>query len=45
MGLFGQERIKIFKGQLNACKGTLSVAVSTSTVYVSSYGTGICVGC
>jgi len=34
VGLFGQDRIKVFKGQLNDCKGTLSVALSTATVYV-----------
>jgi hypothetical protein len=32
VGLFGQERIKTFKGQLNDCKGTLTVALSTTTV-------------
>jgi hypothetical protein len=41
VGLFGQDRIKTFKGQLNDCKGTLSVALSTATVYVSSRGIGI----
>lgn len=36
VGLFGQDRIKTFKGQLNDSKGTLSVALSTASVYVSS---------
>jgi hypothetical protein len=36
LGLFGQDRIKTFKGQLNDCKGTLSVALSAASVYVSS---------
>jgi hypothetical protein len=40
VGLFGQDRITTFKGQLNDCKGTLSVALSTATVYVSSSGMG-----
>jgi hypothetical protein len=35
VGLFGQERIKTFKQQLNDCKGTLNVALSTASVYVS----------
>jgi Fungal N-terminal domain of STAND proteins len=34
VGLFGQDRIKTIKGQLNDCKSTLSVALSTATVYV-----------
>jgi len=34
VGLFGQERIKTFKGQLNDCKSTLTVALSTASVYV-----------
>jgi hypothetical protein len=34
IGLFGQERIKTFKGQLSDCKGTLSVALSTATMYL-----------
>jgi hypothetical protein len=34
VGLFGQEKIKTFKSQLNDCKGTLTVALSTSTMYV-----------
>lgn len=33
VGLFGLERIKTFRGQLSDCKGTLSVALSTATVY------------
>jgi hypothetical protein len=45
VGLFGQDRIKTFKGQLNDCKGTLSVALSTATLYVSSCGIGLCSGC
>jgi hypothetical protein len=36
LGLFGQDRIKTFKEQLNDCKGTLSVALSAASVYVSS---------
>ncbi len=35
VGLFGQERIKAFQGRLNDCKSTLTVALSTATVYVS----------
>lgn len=35
VGLFGLERIKTFRGQLNDCKGTLSIALSTATVYQS----------
>lgn len=34
IGLFGQERIKTFKGQLSDCKGTLSVSLSTATLCV-----------
>jgi hypothetical protein len=34
VGLFGQERIKTFKEQLNDYKSTLSVALSTASVYV-----------
>jgi Fungal N-terminal domain of STAND proteins len=34
IGLFGQERIKTFKGQLSDCKGTLTVALSTATMYL-----------
>src|SRR5947208_9673826 len=36
VGLFGQERIKAFKGKLNDCKGTLNIALSTATIYVFS---------
>ena len=32
VGLFGQERIKTFRGQLNDCKSTLSVALSTASM-------------
>ncbi|KAF1809327.1 hypothetical protein P152DRAFT_403517 [Eremomyces bilateralis CBS 781.70] len=32
VGLFGQERIKTFKGQLSDCKSTLSVALATATL-------------
>ncbi|KAF3005618.1 hypothetical protein E8E13_002567 [Curvularia kusanoi] len=32
VGLFGLERIKAFRGQIEACKNTLNVALSTSTV-------------
>lgn len=35
IGLFGQERIRTFKGQLSDCKGTLSIALSTATMSVS----------
>ena len=35
VGLVGQERIKTFTGQLNDCKSTLTVALSTTTMYVS----------
>jgi hypothetical protein len=38
VGLFGQDRITTFKGQLNDCKSTLNVALSTATMYVSSPG-------
>jgi hypothetical protein len=34
IGMFGQEKIKTFKGQLSDCKGTLTVALSTATVYL-----------
>jgi hypothetical protein len=34
IGLFGQERIKTFKGQLSDCKGTLNIALSTATMSV-----------
>jgi hypothetical protein len=34
VGLFGLERIKTFRGQLSDCKGTLSVALSTATMYL-----------
>lgn len=33
VGFFGPERIKTFRGQLSDCKGTLSVALSTATMY------------
>ncbi|KAH7014041.1 hypothetical protein B0J12DRAFT_790806 [Macrophomina phaseolina] len=36
IGLFGQERIKTFKAQLNDCKGTLNVALSTATTITTS---------
>ncbi|KAH8592635.1 hypothetical protein B0O99DRAFT_597076 [Bisporella sp. PMI_857] len=36
VGLFGQDRIKTFKGRLNDCKGTLSVALSTANVIITS---------
>ncbi|KAI9807905.1 MAG: hypothetical protein M1825_005211 [Sarcosagium campestre] len=39
IGMFGQERINTFKGQLRDCKGTLSVALSTATMYLSSLHT------
>ncbi len=35
IGLFGQDRIKVFKGQLNDCKSTLNVALTTATLFVS----------
>jgi hypothetical protein len=34
VGLFGQERIKTFKGQLSDCKSTLNMALSTASMYV-----------
>jgi hypothetical protein len=34
IGLFGQERIRTFKGQLSDCKGTLNIALSTATMFV-----------
>lgn len=37
VGVFGQERIKTFKSQLNDCKSTLSVTLSTATMYVLFY--------
>ena len=37
IGLFGQERIKTFKGQLSDCKSTLNVALTTATLFVSSH--------
>ena len=33
VGLFGQEKIKVFRGQLSDYKETLSVALSTATMY------------
>lgn len=33
VGLFGLERIKMFREQLGDCKGTLSVVLTTATVY------------
>lgn len=36
IGLFGPARIKTFRGQLSDCKGTLSVALSTVTMYLFS---------
>lgn len=33
VGLLGLEHIKTFRGQLSDCKGTLSVALSTATMY------------
>lgn len=36
IGLFGLQRIKTFKGLLSDSKGTLSVALSTATMYLSS---------
>ncbi|MCJ1314317.1 hypothetical protein MMC25_007998, partial [Agyrium rufum] len=32
IGLFGQDRIKTFKGQLKDCKSTLNVALTTATL-------------
>jgi hypothetical protein len=34
VGLFGLERIKTFRAQLSDCKGTLSIALSTATMYL-----------
>ncbi|GAM44150.1 hypothetical protein TCE0_060r19549 [Talaromyces pinophilus] len=36
IGLFGKERIMAFKGQLNDCKGTLNVALSTATIIATT---------
>jgi hypothetical protein len=36
VGLFGLERIKTFRGQMSDCKGTLIVALSTATMYLSA---------
>jgi len=36
VGLFGQEKIKSFKGQLNDCKSTLIVTLSTATTITIS---------
>lgn len=36
VGIFGQERIKTLKGQLNDCKSILSVSLSTASMYVFS---------
>ncbi|MCJ1312307.1 hypothetical protein MMC25_005981 [Agyrium rufum] len=36
IGMFGQDRIKTLKGQLNDCKSTLNVALTTATLFVSS---------
>ena len=41
VGLFGQERIRSFKAQLSDYKGTLSVALSTATMYRFSLGTNV----
>jgi hypothetical protein len=35
IGLFGPDKIKTFKGQLNDCKSTLNVALTTATLFVS----------
>ena len=37
VSVFGQERIKTFKSQLNDCKSALSVTLSTATMYVFFY--------
>ncbi len=34
LGLFGQERIRTFKGQLSDCKDTLNTALSTAIMFV-----------
>ena len=34
VGFIGPDRIKTFRGQLNDCKSTLSIAFSTTTLYV-----------
>ncbi|KAL3427465.1 hypothetical protein PVAG01_00974 [Phlyctema vagabunda] len=36
IGLFGPDRIKNFKGQLNDCKSTLTIALSTATLLVEA---------
>lgn len=43
VGLFGLERIKTFRGQLSDCKGTLSVALSTATMYRTPRLASLCV--
>jgi predicted nucleotidyltransferase len=35
IGLFGPDRIKTFKGQLNDCKSTLNIALTTANLFVS----------
>jgi hypothetical protein len=42
IGLFGQERIRTFKGQLGDCKNTLNVALSTATLFVNQISSVAC---
>lgn len=44
IGLFGQERINTFKGQLQDCKSTLNIALTTANLYVSPYTNPILLG-
>ena len=36
IALFGLEQINTFRGQISAYKGTISVALSTATMYIPS---------
>ena len=44
IGLFGQERINTFKGQLQNCKSTLNIALTTANLYVSPHARPILLG-
>ena len=37
IGLFGQEKINAFKGQLHDCKSTLNIALATANLFVSPH--------
>ncbi|KAK7985499.1 hypothetical protein PG996_005260 [Apiospora saccharicola] len=41
VGLFGQERIRTFQGQLNNCKSTLMVALSAATLLATTSQTDL----